>query len=119
MPIWPLLRKLTRLVVVWFALSLMAASASPLVNPKRIDVLCGEGGALKVVVIDEHGLVTPIGSHTLDCPNCLLAVPPPSLCLATVTLPAEFHYLLSRYRTAHIPSLSGASMPPRGPPAAT
>lgn len=118
MSIWPLLRKLTKLVIVWFALSMLAAAASPIVNPKRIDFLCGEGGVMKPVVVDDNGAVTPVGSHSLDCANCLLAAPPPPLHMNPSQPAPQLRFSLSRYRAAHIPALSGAALPPRGPPSA-
>ncbi|THT98710.1 DUF2946 domain-containing protein [Lampropedia puyangensis] len=116
MSIFPLFRKLTKLVIVWFALSILAATASPIVNPKRIDFLCAEGGAMKVVVVDDQGKIVPIGNHTLDCPNCLLTAPP--LQLEAGQTASAFSFSLSRYRAAHIPALSGSALPPRGPPVA-
>lgn len=72
---------------------------------------------MKVVVVDDRGEIVPIGSHSLDCPSCLLTAPPPPLHIDASQSAQEFSFSLSRYRAAHIPALSGSALPPRGPPA--
>ena len=42
-------KNLARFVLVWFALSLGVAMASPLVAPKAMELVCTTGGAMKVV----------------------------------------------------------------------
>lgn len=116
MPIWSLFRRCAKLVVVWFALATVAAVASPLVNPKRMAIVCVGTGGAKLVVVDDSGKITPMGNHSLDCPSCLLPAPPPPLWLHATQAQSRFHFLASHYRTAHIATLSGSALPPRGPP---
>ncbi|MDH5857097.1 DUF2946 domain-containing protein [Lampropedia aestuarii] len=116
MSIWSIFRRCAKLVVVWFALATVAAVASPLINPKRMAIVCVGTGGAQLVVIDDGGKTTPMGSHSLDCPSCLLAAPPPALWLHAREPQSRFHYLVSHYRTAHIAAFSGSALPPRGPP---
>ena len=41
---------LARFVLVWFALSVGVAIASPMVNPKGVDMVCSSAGVMKLVV---------------------------------------------------------------------
>jgi hypothetical protein len=59
--------QLTRFVLVWFALSLGVAMASPLVSPKSMDMVCTSGGVIKWVVSDEGDQAQP-ASASMDCP---------------------------------------------------
>jgi hypothetical protein len=62
-------RLLARLVLVWFALAVGAAVASPLVRPQSVELICSGGGAMKLLVKGDDGNAAP-ASHTLDCPLC-------------------------------------------------
>ncbi len=117
MPVLPRLRHLGRLVLLWFALSLGAAIASPIVHPQALQLVCSSAGTVKVVVQSEEG-VQPPGVGHLDCPLCQLpggGLPPaPVLPLAAVA-PADAaalaHPMAPRSR------LAAAPLPARGPPA--
>ena len=63
-------------VLAWFALCLGTAVASPLIQPKAIEVVCSRTGGLKVLVHAKEGAVD-IGATGLDCPLCLLEAAPP------------------------------------------
>jgi hypothetical protein len=68
---------IARFVLLWFALSIGVAIASPLVHPQGMQLICSGAGAMKVVVAGENGKA-PISSHTLDCPLCAsISAPPP------------------------------------------
>jgi len=107
---------LVRLVLAWFALTLGAASAAPMVQPVAMALVCSEGG-VKVVLVDRDGAAVHAKGHTLDCPLCLPAiapplpmapcVPPPQPAAAAVHVPTAFH----------VAATPGAPLPPRGPPA--
>ena len=73
------LRSMTRLrwwVLAWFALCLGVAVASPLVQPKAMDVVCSNAGGVKIVVHADDGPVKH-GAKGMDCPLCLLESAPP------------------------------------------
>lgn len=107
---------LTRLVLVWFALALGAAIASPLVNPQSIELVCGSGGAMKLIVKSDDGNQAP-SSHTLDCPLCATVGAPPPLAQPAAVLPDVLAHVLLPVAAAHIAGRTAAPLPPRGPPA--
>jgi hypothetical protein len=70
--------RLARCVLVWFALSLGAAIASPVVQPKGMQLICSGTGAMQVLVTGDDAAPGSTSSHTLDCPLCAsLSAPPP------------------------------------------
>ena len=69
---------LARLFLAWYALTLGAAMASPLVQPKLLTQVCSADGGMVLVVVDADGDVVASGPHTLDCALCLAtALPAP------------------------------------------
>ena len=109
-------RQLTRFVLVWFALALGVAMASPLVSPKSIDMVCASGGVMKLVVTDEGDQAKPKNTG-LDCPLCLsVAFPPAPLALQAVK-PSPLGHALQPIAAAHIASATAPPLPSRGPPA--
>ena len=108
-------RQLTRFVLVWFALALGVAMASPLVSPKSIDLVCSSGGVMKLVASDD-GYEAP-SSSAMDCPLCMsLAFPPAPLALQVVK-PSPRSHALQPIAAAHIGSATAPPLPSRGPPA--
>lgn len=115
----PLLRHahlIARFVLVWFALSLGVAIASPMVKPQAMQLVCSSAGAIKVVVgNDDAGTSGP--TLTLDCPLCagLGSVPP--LVLAEFALAAPLPHAVPVQAPLPICGLAAAPPPARGPPA--
>ncbi len=108
-------RFLARLVLVWFALALGVAIASPLVNPQSIELVCGSGGAMKLIVKSDDGSQAT-SSHTLDCPLCATVGAPPPLARVQAAPPSSLAQALRPLTAAPIASRSAAPLPPRGPP---
>lgn len=106
---------LARFVLVWFALSLGVAIASPLVKPQAMELVCSGAGAIKLVKTDD-GVQQPPG-HTLDCPLCLPHSAPPPLARLPVEPPQPLAHALRPIPAAHIAARTAAPLPPRGPPA--
>lgn len=108
-------RLLARLVLVWFALALGSAIASPLVQPQSLERVCSGAGAMKLLVKSGDG-DAPASAHTLDCPLCanLGAPPPVARLLADPPLLAQASRAAPASRIA---ALAGAPLPARGPPA--
>ncbi len=74
---------LARFVLVWFALSLGVAIASPLVKPQAMELICSGAGAMKLVIQTDDGGQEVTGL-TLDCPLCAASsAPPPPAALLT------------------------------------
>lgn len=60
---------IARIVLVWFALSIGVAIASPLVKPQAMgQLICSGAGVMKFVKQADDGS-TALGSLTLDCPR--------------------------------------------------
>lgn len=112
---------LANLALLWFALTLGAAVASPLVNPQTELVICTGAGMLKVVLADDGSVSTAATSDsgdTLFCPLCLLAGAPPPVVLNTVAAPQPLAHALQRIPAAVIAARTAAPPPARAPPKA-
>lgn len=107
---------LIRLVLAWFALTLGVAIASPVIHPQAMEVVCSVGSGMSLVVIDDDGKAVQAGQHTLDCPMCLAATLPPPQAHIRLEMPQPLAYALRPMVAAHIAALTGAPLPPRGPP---
>lgn len=106
---------LSRLVLVWFALSLGVAIASPVVKPQAIELVCSGVGVLKVLVTTDDGSQAQSG-HTLDCPLCASSSAPPP---AARQAAEPVHALAGALRgipAARMASRTAAPLPARGPP---
>jgi len=105
---------LTRLVLVWFALSVGVAMASPIVNPHGMDLVCTSTGSMKLVVQGADDVAA--SSHTLDCPLCAsISAPPPAL-NTTLTQPSPLAHVMQPTAAAHIAAVTAPPLPSRGPP---
>ena len=86
---------LARLFLAWYALTLGAAMASPLVQPKLLTQVCSADGGMVLVVVDADGDVVASGPHTLDCALCLAtALPAPEAPAAAAPAPVAFDFVL-------------------------
>ncbi|WP_295542186.1 DUF2946 domain-containing protein [uncultured Pseudacidovorax sp.] len=106
-----------RLVLAWLLLTLGVAFASPWVAPQAMELVCAQGGSVKLVVVDDDGRAQATIHHGLDCPLCLATGLPPSVDLPTLRQPQPLAHALHPIVRARIAALVGAPLPPRGPPA--
>lgn len=106
---------LTRLVLVWFALFVGAAVASPLVNPEGVQMVCTTAGSVKLIQLDADGEEAQGGHHGLHCPMCLPVAAPP---VASVSAPVHvgLSYALLPLAQARLASLIGLPWQARAPP---
>jgi hypothetical protein len=102
-------------VLLGLLLAFAAALASPLVQPKSIELLCTGTGSVKLLVGGADDADTN-ASMAPDCTLCVQAsLPPP-----TYVIPAATPYSMAH--VLHIAELSPAALraapplPPRGPP---
>ena len=111
-------RLLARLALVWFALALGVAAASPLVQPRAMQLVCSASGSIKLLVEGGEGWTDAQAAHQIDCALCLpVGAPPP---IGLPGLPAAL-----RMPQAVVPPLAAAPavaralapLPARGPPA--
>ena len=110
---------IARFVLVWFALSLGAAIASPLVKPQAMQLVCSGSGAVKLVIQTDDGGQEAARS-TLDCPLCATSSAPPPPVIRLAAEPAQpLAYVLQSIPAARIAALTAAPLPARGPPALT
>jgi len=106
--------QLTRLVLVWFALSVGVAIASPVVNPQAMDLVCTSAGSMKLVVQGDDDTVS--AGHTLDCPLCASVSAPPPVFNTKLTPPSPLAHALQPLAAAHMAALTAPPLPSRGPP---
>jgi hypothetical protein len=111
-------RLLTRLVLVWFALFIGAAIASPLVKPQAMELICSGSGVMKLLIQNDDGSSQEAVGNTLDCPLCVpSSAPPPPLTPLKAEPAQPLAYGLQSIPAARIASLVAAPLPARGPPA--
>ena len=106
---------LTRLVLVWFALFVGVAVASPLVNPEGVQLVCTTAGSVKLLQLDADGEEAQSSHQGLHCPLCLPVAAPP-----VVSVSAPVHVGLSHalrpLEQARLASLIGLPWQARAPP---
>ncbi|SCK34729.1 hypothetical protein VAR608DRAFT_3110 [Variovorax sp. HW608] len=108
-------RRLVSFVLMWFALSLCAAIASPVVHPQAMELLCSGTGAVKVVVHTDDG-IQEMGASHFDCALCMVAgAPPPS---PVISLPSTqpLSHAVRSMPAARLAAATAAPLPARGPP---
>ncbi len=108
-------RTVARLVLAWFVLSLGVAVASPMVNPKAMQLICSASGSVKLLVQTDDGL-QEAAPHTLDCPLCSASGSPPPAVRTTAEPVQPLSHALRPLPAAHIAWLTAAPLPARGPP---
>lgn len=111
-------RQLARLVLVWFALALGAAVASPLVRTQEQQLVCTAAGGFKLVGVTDDGVPRATGGLH-DCPLCILAGAPPQRGLVPVMQAQAELALLPVVEHAPRFLRSAPPLPARGPPAGT
>jgi hypothetical protein len=108
--------RIGRFVLVWFALSIGVAIASPLVKPQNLQLICSGSGALKVIAGSEDGKTSSTSKLTLDCPLCAgLGAPPPWEAVGFTTT-APLRYTLPRLNAGRFTPTLATPPPARGPP---
>lgn len=103
-----------RLVLVWFALSVGVAVASPIINPHGMDLVCTSVGSVKLVDSSDDASAT-LG-HTLDCPLCAIVGAPPPVFNTSLTQPSPLAHAMQPLVAAHIVAMTAPALPSRGPP---
>ena len=107
---------LARFVLLWFALAIAAAMASPLVKPQALALICSVSGGMKLLPPTDDG-GQPMASHTLDCPLCVgIGAPPPLLALAIHAPTQAPGEVFQGVHAIHVAALRAAPLPARGPP---
>jgi hypothetical protein len=108
---------LARFVLVWFALSMGVAIASPLVQPKGMQLVCSAAGAISIQFDQGDGDLSSAQANTLDCPLCAAVGAPPPQASLQVLAPMGLTYALQLSADPQSTHRAAAPFPPRGPPA--
>lgn len=108
---------ITRFVLVWFALAVGAAVASPLLNPQSTELICTGSGVMKMLVKNADGSSTEVVSRMLDCPLCATVSAPPPATQAIALLAQPLAHALQAIPAAIIAARTNTPPPARGPPA--
>jgi hypothetical protein len=104
------------MALLWFALTLGVAVASPLVSPQNEVQICSAAGGMVKIVINDDGTLNnnPV---SLDCPLCMVGhVAPPVATSVTNTI-SPLGRVLQSIPAAIIAAITAAPPPSRGPPA--
>jgi hypothetical protein len=107
---------ITRFALVWFALFVCVAAASPLVNPQSMELICSGSGVMKLVIQSDDGFSESSSAHTQDCSLCGTVGAPPPVAVNLPALEQPLAYALQSIPQARIAALTGAPLPARGPP---
>lgn len=106
---------LAKLALLWLALTLGVAVASPLVNPQTELVICTTMGMVKVA-LQADGSVSTSPSSEAHCPLCVGGGAPPVFVSLTFQSAQPLGHVLQSIPAAHMAALTAAPPPPRGPP---
>jgi hypothetical protein len=109
---------LTRFVLVWFALFVGAAVASPLVKPEAVHLVCSAIGGVKLVQVDAAGadVDAAVAHSALDCPACLPLIAPPVADMLGPLPSGNLSHVLQPLPTARLAGLLGQPWQARAPP---
>jgi hypothetical protein len=109
-------KQLARFVLVWFALSIGVAIASPMVSPQGMQLICSGAGAMKLIVAGDDGKV-PAASHSLECPLCASISAPPPMEIVAFSGAVPQPLRLPAPVAERVFAVLAAPPPARGPPA--
>lgn len=109
--------RLAQLALLWFALTLGAAVASPMVNPQTEVLICSAGAGMVKIMLNADGS-TSGSSLSLDCPLCAVGHAAPPVFNRVVTPVASLSHALQPVAAAIMVARTAAPPPSRGPPPA-
>lgn len=106
---------LAKLALLWFAMTLGVAVASPLVNPQQELLICTSVGMARVVMAGD-GSVTTSQVTQAHCPLCVAAGLPPSFVSQVFEPVLPLGRVMQSIPAAYIAARTAAPPPSRGPP---
>jgi hypothetical protein len=105
------LRNIHRWMLAWLLMAAVAAVASPLVQPRAMELACSGAGHSVLLEQTPDGL-QPADTPALDCPLCLPAdMPPPAVARAAAVRPRALRAM------PHAPWRMAAPLSRHRPPA--
>ena len=111
-----ILRRLARLVLVWYVLFVGVSVLAATLQPKTMDVVCSSMGLMKLVVQGEGGDAQVRSS--MDCPLCAHATPalPPPTVAALAHVADVRSHIVQRLPEAVLIARTAPPLSSRGPP---
>jgi hypothetical protein len=106
---------LAKMALLWFALTLGVAVASPMVNPQHELMLCSAAGMLKVT-LNADGSLGSTPAADAHCPLCMVGGAPPVFHSLALDLAQPLGHALQSIPAAHIAARTAAPPPSRAPP---
>jgi len=106
---------IARLVLVWFALFIGVAVASPILNPTETQMVCSSAGGMKMVVFGEEGVDAKLTTK-MDCPLCVAVILNVDSCSLGLEKASPLAHLLHPVAAALVAALTAPPLPSRGPP---
>ena len=110
------LRRLARLVLVWYVLFVGVSVMASMLQPKTMEVVCSSMGLMKLVVQGEgNDSALPA---SMDCPLCAHATPtlPPPTVADLAHLHDARSHIVQRLPEAVLIASTAPPLPSRGPP---
>lgn len=108
-------RLIARWALMWFALSLGVAIASPMVKPRAMELICTGAGIMKLVASTGDDS-TELVNTTLDCPICANLSAPPAAIGSVVVPVFDLAFAFMPLEAARIVSLLRGPWQARAPP---
>ena len=110
---------IARLVLVWFALFIGVAIASPIFKPTETQMVCSSAGGMKMVVSGEEGTEGAEAKLTsnMDCPLCAPVAVPLQSGSTSFDHASPLAHSLHPVAAAIIAAHTAPPLPSRGPPA--
>lgn len=106
---------LAHVALLWFALTLGVAVASPMVNPQQELVICTSAGMVKVV-LNADGSISTSPSGEASCPLCVVGGAPPSFVSVVIPPAQPLGRVLQSIPAARHAAATAALPPSCGPP---
>jgi hypothetical protein len=107
---------LAKLALLWFALTLGVAVASPLVSPQNEVQICSAAGGMVKATLQDDGTLS-ISPMALDCPLCLVGHVAPTVAPGVAESVSPLSRVLQSIPAVIIIALTAAPPSSRGPPA--
>ncbi|WP_311222504.1 MULTISPECIES: DUF2946 family protein [unclassified Acidovorax] len=108
-------RALRHWVLACFVCAMAVAMASPLVQPRAMELICSTAGMVKLYVQTDSGMAEQ-GQSAMDCPLCTLHGAPPPVVAVVLPQPQPLGHAVQSIPAARIAAATAAPLPARGPP---
>lgn len=102
-------------VLAWFVLSIGVAVASPVVQPRSMEIVCTSMGATKILVHTSSGTLE-LGVHGSECPLCLVSGAPPASLASFSPILTPLSHASALLFISPVVAATAVPPPARGPP---